>query len=107
MWSTCGGKARKWSRDYNSAGALLSKLCALLRVGRAPFLKLAPRTSLEVQWLRLCASKAEDVGLIPGQGTKITHMHNMAKKEKVKLESEVPSGPMRTLGSEIPQDWAS
>ena len=30
-------------------------------------------TSLVVQWLRLCASSARDVGLIPGWGTKIPH----------------------------------
>ena len=28
-------------------------------------------TSLAIQWLRLSASNAESVGLIPGQGTKI------------------------------------
>ena len=32
-----------------------------------------PRTSLRVQWLRLHASNAEDVGLIPGRGIKIPH----------------------------------
>ena len=31
------------------------------------------RTSLAVQWLRLRASIAGDVGSIPGQGTKILH----------------------------------
>ena len=31
------------------------------------------RTSLAVQWLRLCASTAEGAGLIPGQGSKILH----------------------------------
>ena len=30
-------------------------------------------TSLVVQWLRLCASHAGGMGLIPGQGTKIMH----------------------------------
>ena len=30
-------------------------------------------TSLEVQWLRLCALNAGGMGLIPGQGTKIPH----------------------------------
>ena len=30
-------------------------------------------TSLVVQWLRLQASNAEDVGSIPSQGTKIPH----------------------------------
>ena len=31
------------------------------------------RTSLAVQWLRLCASNTGGVGLIPGQGTKMPH----------------------------------
>ena len=31
------------------------------------------RTSLVVQWLRLCASGAGGMGLIPGWGTKIPH----------------------------------
>ena len=30
-------------------------------------------TSLAVQWLRLCASNAGGMGLIPGQGIKILH----------------------------------
>ena len=37
-------------------------------------------TSLVVQWLRLCASNAGGMALIPGQGTKILYMpHGMAK----------------------------
>ena len=41
-------------------------------------------TSLVVQWLRLCASTAGGLGLIPGQGTKIPHAtwHNQKKKNK-------------------------
>ena len=31
------------------------------------------RDSLVVQWLRLCASTAEGMALISGQGTKILH----------------------------------
>ena len=36
-------------------------------------LKWLVGTSLVVQWLRLQASNAEDVGSIPSQGTKIPH----------------------------------
>ena len=32
------------------------------------------RSSLVVQWLRLSASKAEGLGSIPGQGTKILNI---------------------------------
>ena len=37
-------------------------------------------TSLVVQWLRLCASTAGDVGLIPGWGTKIPHAIGHSQK---------------------------
>ena len=42
------------------------------------------RTSLAVQWLRLCTSTARDLGLIPGQGTKIP------KPKKKKSNSREP-----------------
>ena len=41
-----------------------------------------PRTSLAVQWLRLCVSNAGGVGLIPGQGTKIPHTAQHSQKKK-------------------------
>ena len=57
------------------------------RVGGKPFLSRptwgngewdyemsTSRTSLVVQWLRLCTSTAGGEGLIPGQGTKIPHV---------------------------------
>ena len=50
-------------------------------------------TSLVVQWLRLCTFIAGDVGLIPGQGTKIPHAmwskinNNKLKKNKRKCEA--------------------
>ena len=37
-------------------------------------------TSLVVQWLRICASTAGDVGLIPGWGTKIPHAIGHSQK---------------------------
>ena len=41
-------------------------------------------TSLEVQWLRLCASYAGSIGLIPGWGTKIPHTTWHSQKIKLK-----------------------
>ena len=41
-----------------------------------------PRTSLVVQWLRLCAFTAGDTSLIPGQGTKISHATRPKGKKK-------------------------
>ena len=46
-------------------------------------------TSLEVQWLRLPASNAGDVGLIPGQGTKTPHAEQHSQKKERKKEPEV------------------
>ena len=43
-------------------------------------------TSLEVQWLKLHASNAGDAGLIPGQGTKLSHAANMCRPKKKKKE---------------------
>ena len=44
-------------------------------------------SSLAVQWLRLHASTARGMGLIPGQGAKIPHTmwHGQLKKKKVQL----------------------
>ena len=39
-------------------------------------------TSLAVQWLRLRASTAGGMGLIPGQGTKIPHAARCSKNKK-------------------------
>ena len=51
--------------------------------------KIHPRTSLVVQWLRLCVSTALCAGLIPGLGTKISYAmwgrHKKKKKKKKKI----------------------
>ena len=39
---------------------------------------------LVVQWLRLCATNAVDVDLIPGQGTKILRDVGVAKNKEMK-----------------------
>ena len=54
-------------------------------------LKTQVRTSLVVQWLRLCTSNAGGAGLIPGQGTKIPHavVCSKKKKKKTKLTSQI------------------
>ena len=41
-------------------------------------------TSLAIQWLRLRASNAEIVGLIPGQGTKIPQAMHWGQKNQTK-----------------------
>ena len=46
-------------------------------------LKVEQENSLAVQWLGLCAFIAENLGLIPGWGTKIPRaMGNNQKKKK-------------------------
>ena len=49
----------------------------------------APGTSLVVQWLRLSASSAGGMSLIPGQGTEIPHVtwYSQKKKQKKKRTS--------------------
>ena len=44
------------------------------------FKKQQAETSLAVQWLRLCASRAGGTGLIPGQGTKIQRAAQCSQK---------------------------
>ena len=48
-------------------------------------------TILVVQWLRLSASSAEDVSLIPGCGTKIPHAmwHDQTKTPKNKTKQKI------------------
>ena len=41
-----------------------------------------------VQWLRLCASNAGGMGLIPGQGTKILHASRCGKEKKKKKKKK-------------------
>ena len=45
-------------------------------------------TSPAVQWLRLCASSAGDVGLIPGRGTNIPHAAQCSQKKKKNLKNK-------------------
>ena len=47
-------------------------------------------TCLVVQWLGLCASTSENMGLIPGWGTKIPHApwHSQKKKKKGNYDEE-------------------
>ena len=44
--------------------------------------KMTPGTSQAVQWLRLCAPKAEGTGSVPGQGNKILHAMQCGLKKK-------------------------
>ena len=52
----------------------------------------AQGSSLEVQWLALCASTAGVTGSIPGLGTKIHMSGGTAekKKEREKMEAQDP-----------------
>ena len=46
-------------------------------------------TSPMVQWLRLCASNAGVMGLIPGQGTKIPHELVWPKNKQTKKRTQL------------------
>ena len=54
--------------------------------------RLEGSTSLAVQWLKLLASTAGDVGSIPGWGTKIPHAMVWPKKKKKAAAAEGASG---------------
>ena len=51
------------------------------KVSTCSELKVNIRTSLTVQWLRLCVSTAGGMGLIPSWGTKIPHASRCGQKE--------------------------
>ena len=53
--------------------------------------------SLAVQWLRLPASNAGDVGLIPGQGTKIPHAEQHSQKKKKERKNQKSVSRLPTL----------
>ena len=56
------------------------------------------RTSLVVQWLRLCAPIAGGPGSIPGQGTKIPHATWLGQKQKDRSEFMLVKFPGLGLG---------
>ena len=49
-----------------------------------PSRALSVGTSLVGLWLSLCAPSAGGMGWIPGQGTKVLHLHTVGKKKKNK-----------------------
>ena len=61
-----------------------------------------------VQWLRLSASNAGGVGLIPHQGIKIPQATVWAKKKKdvLKLDKIVSLGTLQAECAIFPRGWA-
>ena len=51
-------------------------------LGDRVFKKVIKRTSLVVQWLRLCTFRAGDEGSIPSQGTKVLNAGPHTQNEK-------------------------
>ena len=49
-------------------------------------------SSLAAQWLRLCMVIAKGKGLIPGQGTKISHARSVPKKREKVLKMDSSDG---------------
>ena len=45
-----------------------------------------------LQWLRVCGSKAEGVGSVPGQGTKIPHATQQGEKTNKQTENQESEG---------------
>ena len=64
------------------------------------------RTSLMVQWLRLCTSNAGRAGSILGRGTKIPHASWQGQKKKTDKNPRAPSPSSATFlfqGLALPQ----
>ena len=59
-------------------------------------------TSLVAQWLRLRASNARGVGLLPGQGTKSPHATWRSQKSIKITEKQNPQRDIRTKLKELP-----
>ena len=59
-----------------------------VKVNKILLLKNHLGTSLEVQWLKLCAANAVGVSSVRGQGTKIPHAAWPGEKEKVKRKKK-------------------
>ena len=49
-------------------------------------------TSLLVQWFGLCVSKAGGVDSVPGQGTRILHVHSVEEEKKIVAAHELLEG---------------
>ena len=71
------------------------------------FKQRAVRTSLEIQWLGLCASNAGGGGSVPDQGTKIGRLQRAAKKSgggKLKRARKVHRPGVPSLLDLMPED---
>ena len=53
-----------------------------IKTPRQHYIKSAQGTFLVIQWLRVCATNAQDVGSIPGWETKIPHAVQCGQKIK-------------------------
>ena len=80
MKTQCDSKLKKKKKKNESASVFYRKHFKI------SYIKVPCGTSLAVWWLRLRASTAWGLGLIPGQGTKILHAarHGQIKKKKKK-----------------------
>ena len=62
------------------------------------------QSSLVAQWLRLHASRAQGTGSIPGQGTKISQVHDSAKeREREEAEGETESSEALIKNEGLPR----
>ena len=74
---TCGWFMLMWNKTHHN-------IVISLQLKKLTEKKHSWRTSLAVQWLRLCDSIAGGMGLIPGQGTKILHAMCHGQNTKTK-----------------------
>ena len=64
-------------------------------------MKLPIRTSLVAPWLRICLANAEDVGSIPGWGSKILHAPGQGSPRTMRSNKKSPCAASKTLHSQI------
>ena len=60
----------------------------VVKVECEPIKRVTWGTSLAVQWLRLCAPNAGDMGSIPGRGTQIPHVTKHRKNNNSNLKKK-------------------
>ena len=72
-------------------------ICCLIAAAGGWIRRVFPGTSLETQWLRLCAPSEEGTDIIPGWETKVLHATRCSQKEK-KTRQVFPPGARSTEG---------
>ena len=98
-WCRSGGMGFECSGNWEGRrGSLRFPFICCLTAAAGGWIRwVFPGTSLETQWLRLCAPSEEGTDIIPGWGTKVLHATRCSQKEK-KTRQVFPPGAHSTEG---------